>query len=161
MTTTTWISPGMISVNTWSRPLLFDFTDATIRWVLAISYITWALWRPKSPATLLFLQQLLEATNKQISSASLVRITFWWKATVVQMDSPGKAFPCHNVIMCYSCHYNDVIMGATTSLKSPALRLFTQPFIQMKIKENIKAPLHWPLCGELPGNRWIARTKGQ
>ena len=33
-------------------------------------------------------------------------------------------------------------------LKSPASRLFTQPFIQAQIKENIKAQRHWPLCGE-------------
>ena len=36
-------------------------------------------------------------------------------------------------------------------LKSPASGLFTQPFIQMQIKENIKAPRHWPLCGEFTG----------
>ena len=36
-------------------------------------------------------------------------------------------------------------------LKSPALRLFTQSFIQAQIKENIKAPRHWPLCGEFTG----------
>ena len=36
-------------------------------------------------------------------------------------------------------------------LRSPASRLFTQPFIQMQIKENIKAPRHWPLCGEFTG----------
>ena len=36
-------------------------------------------------------------------------------------------------------------------LKSPASRLFTQPFIQTQIKENIKTPLHWPLCGEFTG----------
>ena len=29
-------------------------------------------------------------------------------------------------------------------LKSPASRLFTQPFIQSQIKENIKAPRNWP-----------------
>ena len=28
-------------------------------------------------------------------------------------------------------------------------------------KENIKAPLHWPLCGEFTGPRWIPRTNGQ
>ena len=33
-------------------------------------------------------------------------------------------------------------------LKSLASRLLTQPFIQTQIKENIKAPRHWPLCGE-------------
>ena len=36
-------------------------------------------------------------------------------------------------------------------LDSPASRLFTQPFIQTQIKENIKAPCHWPLCGEFTG----------
>ena len=39
-------------------------------------------------------------------------------------------------------------------LKSPAWRLFTQPFIQAEIKENIKTPRHWPLCGEFAGHRW-------
>ena len=29
-------------------------------------------------------------------------------------------------------------------LKSPASPSFTQPFIQAQIKENIKAPRHWP-----------------
>ena len=49
-----------------------------------------------------------------------------------------------------SSHYSDVIMGAMVRcLKSPALRLF-QPFIQAQIEENIKAPHHWPLCGEFP-----------
>ena len=36
-------------------------------------------------------------------------------------------------------------------LKSPASPLFTQPFIRVQIKENIKAPRHWPLCGEFTG----------
>ena len=30
-----------------------------------------------------------------------------------------------------------------------------------QIKENIKAPRHWPLCGEFTIDRWIPRTKGQ
>ena len=29
--------------------------------------------------------------------------------------------------------------------------MFTQPFIQTQIKENIKAPRNWPLCGEFTG----------
>ena len=44
---------------------------------------------------------------------------------------------------------------------SPASPLFTQPFIRAQIKENIKAPRHWPLCGEFTGDRWIPRTNGQ
>ena len=30
-----------------------------------------------------------------------------------------------------------------------------------QIEENIKAPRHWPLCGEFASDRWIPRTKGQ
>ena len=44
-------------------------------------------------------------------------------------------------------------------LNSPASRLFTQPFIQVQIKENIKDPRHWLLWGEFTGDRWIPRTK--
>ena len=44
-------------------------------------------------------------------------------------------------------------------LKSPASRLFTQPFVQAQIKENIKAPHHWPLCGEFTGHRWQFPTQ--
>ena len=39
---------------------------------------------------------------------------------------------------------------ARSRLKSPASLLFTQPFIQAQIKENFKAPRHWPLCGNSP-----------
>ena len=45
-------------------------------------------------------------------------------------------------------------------LKSPVSRLFTQAVIQAQIKENIKAPRHWPWWGEFTGDRWIPRTKG-
>ena len=46
-------------------------------------------------------------------------------------------------------------------VKSPPSRLFTQPFIQAQIKESTKASRLWPLWGELTGDRWIPRTKGQ
>ena len=45
--------------------------------------------------------------------------------------------------------------------KSPASRLFTQPFIRAQINENIKAPRHWPLCWEFTGDQLIPRTNGQ
>ena len=34
-------------------------------------------------------------------------------------------------------------------------------FIRAQIKENSKAPRHWPLCEEFTGDRWIPRTNGQ
>ena len=48
-------------------------------------------------------------------------------------------------------HYSDVIMSAMAS-KTPASRLFAQPFVQVQIKENIKVPRHWPLWGESTGD---------
>ena len=36
--------------------------------------------------------------------------------------------------------------------------MFTQPFNQAQIKETIKVPHHWPLCGEFTGDRWNPRT---
>ena len=57
-------------------------------------------------------------------------------------------------------HYGDVIMGAIAS-QIISLTVVTRPFIQTQIKENIKAPRHWPLCGEFTGDRWIPRTNGQ
>ena len=46
-----------------------------------------------------------------------------------------------------NCHYSNVILSAMAS------RLFAQPSVQWQIKENIKAPLHWPLWGEGPVTR--------
>ena len=42
-----------------------------------------------------------------------------------------------------------------------SLRIVYSTVIQTQIKENIKAPRHWPLCGEFTGHRWIPRTNGQ
>ena len=50
---------------------------------------------------------------------------------------------------------------ASVALWLPASRLFTQPFIQAQIKESIRAPCHWPLCGEFTWDGWIPRTNGQ
>ena len=47
-------------------------------------------------------------------------------------------------ILLTTLHYGDVIK-ARWRLKSPASQLFTQLFIRVPIKENIKAPRHWPL----------------
>ena len=52
-------------------------------------------------------------------------------------------------------------LWARWRLKSPGSRWFTQSFVQAQIKENTKAPRYWPLRGEITGDRWIPRTKGQ
>ena len=40
-------------------------------------------------------------------------------------------------------------------MSAMASRLFTQPFVQAQIKENIKAPRHWPLWGEFTGRSQV------
>ena len=52
----------------------------------------------------------------------------------------------------------------SATVRSPTVSLtivFAQPFIQVQIKENIKAPRQWSLCGEFTGDRWIPRTNDQ
>ena len=46
-------------------------------------------------------------------------------------------------------HYNDVIMDTIASQITSLTNVYST-FIQTQIKENIKAPRHWPLCGEFP-----------
>ena len=61
-----------------------------------------------------------------------------------------------NDILWNSPHYNDVIMGLIASQITSLTIVYS-----VQIKENIKAPRHWPLCGEFTRNRWIPRTNGQ
>ena len=49
-------------------------------------------------------------------------------------------------------HYGDVIMGPMAS-QVTSLTIVYSTVIQAQIKENIKAPRHWPLCGEFTGDR--------
>ena len=47
-------------------------------------------------------------------------------------------------------------MGAIAS-QITSLTIVNSTVIQRQIKENTKAPRHWPLCGEFNGDRWIHR----
>ena len=47
-------------------------------------------------------------------------------------------------------HCNDVTMGMISS-QITSLTIVYSTVIQAPINENIKAPRHWPLCGEFPG----------
>ena len=53
-------------------------------------------------------------------------------------------------------HYSDVIMGTIAS-QMTSLQLFSRA----QIKENIKAPRHWPFCKEFTGDRGSPRTNDQ
>ena len=61
----------------------------------------------------------------------------------------------HITVICgHACKSQNITVTSWWTrwrLKSPASRLITQPFVQAQIKENIKAPRHWPLWGEFTG----------
>ena len=75
------------------------------------------------------------------------------------LDYMGKVFMARQCGLMIH-HYSHATMSAVVS-QTHASRLFTQRFIRAQIKENIKAPRHWPLCEEFTGERWIPHTKGQ
>ena len=64
------------------------------------------------------------------------------------------------VIKYYRIQYTDVIMGAMAS-QITSLNIVYLTVYSAQIKENIKVPCHWPLCGAFTGDRWIPRTNGQ
>ena len=51
-------------------------------------------------------------------------------------------------------------MSAMMSQITDGVSIGCSTFVHAKIKENIKAPRHWPLWGESTGDQWIPPHKG-
>ena len=66
----------------------------------------------------------------------------------------------HVIGWCPFYHYGDVIMGAISTLITSLTVVYSTVYSDAD-QGNIKAPRHWPLCGEFTGDRWISRTNGQ
>ena len=84
--------------------------------------------------------------------------------SISQQSLQQTAWPHYMFV--WVCFPSCCVTAATSQwarwrLKSPAYRLFTQPFVQAQTKEDTKALRHWPLWGEFIGDRWIPRTQGQ
>ena len=62
-----------------------------------------------------------------------------------------------NPSMALQCRHNE---RDSVSNHQPPNCLLNRLF-KAQVRENIKAPRHWSLCGEFTGDRWIPRTKGQ
>ena len=57
-----------------------------------------------------------------------------------------------NTMLAYSTlHYDDVIMSTMASQITSLTIVYSTVYFQAQIKENTKAPRHWPLCGEFTG----------
>ena len=126
--------------------------------------VTWASWRLKSPATYLFVQQLVEACNKRNINCSFVVVTSscWHNMT--------NATWSNHVTFLSQCHHQSNYMlersaycwflyhcitvtsqRAQWRLKSPASQFYSTIHSGAD-QRNIKAPRHWPLCIEI--HRW-------
>ena len=77
-----------------------------------------------------------------------------------QWLSPRKRKSSCFAIWHHSEHYSTVIMSTMTSLITSPTIVYSTVYSGAD-KKNIKAPRHWPLFGELTGDRWIPHTKGQ
>ena len=83
-------------------------------------------------------------------------IILWYRKDVWNMLGSNEPHIFEYIVYTIKHAYHLFYITVTSKwaqlrLKSPASLLFTQPFIQTQIKENIKAPRHWPLCGEFTG----------
>ena len=101
----------------------------------------------------------------KFSAFPIMKTAFLWSNTWLQVYMIPCVKYCRNVDL--TCVFdkwiisvvgNDITLTLTLwlarwRLKSPASRLFTEPFVQEQIKENIKAPHQWPLLGEI--HRWL------
>ena len=75
-------------------------------------------------------------------------------ATTHSYDS---SFISSNSFQQFLAHYDDFMMDVIASQITSLASVYSDAHI----KENIKAPRHWPLCGEFTGDRWIPRSNGQ
>ena len=123
-------------------PLSIVITERLTNVLFSIAYFTmiWYSWRgPIVHWETQRYESLRIIHRRKVNFCNAM--TEWFSDTSIAYKAPTKfEWP---VLL----HYNDVIMSAMAS-QITMLRLFTQAFIQAKIKENIKAPRHWPLWGE-------------
>ena len=59
-----------------------------------------------------------------------------------------------------SIHYNDTIMSAIASQTTDVSFVYSAVYSSATERQH-QTPRHWPLWGEITGDRWIPRTKGQ
>ena len=84
------------------------------------------------------------ATNDQHlgNDLSNVRRSIWWLAFLVFLF---RSIYYENQL----CHYNDVITGAIASQITNLVVVYSSVYSDAD-QRNIKAPRHWPLCGNSP-----------
>ena len=110
----------------------------------------WSLWRHCNAKCTLVISGQFSANNSWKTFLNLpMRATFLGVFVSAIYDHEFKIW-----------HYSEVIIS-TMAYQITGTSMFAQPYVETKIKENIKASRHWPLWGEFIGYRWNPHTKGQ
>ena len=86
-----------------------------------------------------------------------------WRCFIKKTDANLKKSVCCHPLGFRVPIQNPVLITVTLwcgrwRLKLPVSRFFTHVFIQTQIKENVKAPRHWPLWGKFTGEFPIQRA---
>ena len=111
----------------------------------------------KSPKTLVL---MLSKLSQPIITSN------WIGLRMQRVKENMKLFLSTSLMICstsiqsknnFMLHYNDVIMGAIAS----QINSLTIVSATVNSDAYIKAPRHWPLCGEFIGDQWIPCTNGQ
>ena len=125
-------------IDTLNIPRVFPYKCLRIAWEIVISWINHRI--------------VLKIGRRPKLLMCLIMSTGW-----INLYSIGLLFT--DVISCLALQWRHNERDCAPNHQHHDY-LFNRLF-NAQIKENIKAPRHWPLCGEFTGDRWIPRTKGQ
>ena len=73
-----------------------------------------------------------------------------WNSKFIAVITGLTAYPAHLCFLGSDEHYNDIIMSSMASQITSLTIVYST--IYSGTYENIKAPHHWPLCGEFTGD---------
>ena len=89
--------------------------------------------------------------NQEMNLSSLKNKRQFVTLVLTESNLSTSSLVSVDLLFIYSLQWR-LVQWARWRLKSPA-SVFTQPFIQAQMKENIKALRHWPLWGEFTGDK--------
>ena len=137
----------------WRRALMFSLICAWIKgWFNSCEAGDWKPHPAHYNATLMRFELGWRCTVPCNSSLAII----WCSCAISRSVSISSAW----ISWAIDYHYGDVIMG-TMAPQITSLTIVYSTVYSVQIKENIKSPRHWPLCGAFTGDRWIPHTKGQ
>ena len=103
--------------------------------------------------------KLYAQLNKCLYTSTVLCQAIVFLSTECNKVNPWS-FVIYHIYEWHPLHYDDVTMSGMAS-QITSLTIVHSTVYPGADQRNIKAPRHWPLCGEFTGPRWIPRTNGQ